>query len=229
MGYVGKVRSGGVNHSVSASLFGYCNSLASEQIKQVTLPDCDALIEGMTIYVHFLYGNSAENPQMNVNGTGAAAIMRQGGGHIGSSDRTAWAANSIVGFLYDGENWVLPWVGTDTDTIYPVATQQANGLMSATDKRRLDGMNANIIAVSNVKTSTWASDSTYSGYTKRASITIAGCTAEYVPLVTFTPKDIIDYTLAPIAKTYTGGVYVYCAGSPGQLTVPSVILFKKVT
>ena len=105
MGFFSKVQIGGVEHSVGASLYGVCASQASAVEKIVIMPDFDELIEGTTVHVKFTNANTAANPTLNVNGTGALPIYRHGVVAPGTSTIQAWAANAVVSFTYDGSAW----------------------------------------------------------------------------------------------------------------------------
>ena len=80
-----------------------CEAAAATAAKSVTLEDF-ALIPGAVIGVKFAYANTAENPTLNVNETGAATItdsvtgISVGKGKMGA--RTHF-------FQYDGESWIL--------------------------------------------------------------------------------------------------------------------------
>ena len=70
---------------------------------------------------------------MNVNGTGAKAIQYRGAAITASY----LSANRVYEFVYDGTAYQL--IGDiDTNSTYNVATSSTNGLMSSTDKTKLD-------------------------------------------------------------------------------------------
>lgn len=107
MGYAGKINIGENTHLIGAALYGTCNTPASTAAKVVTLPDFDTLIEGITIKVKFIYSNTAADPTLNVNGTGALPIYRHGVVPPGTSAYNTWAANAMMSFTYDGTAWRL--------------------------------------------------------------------------------------------------------------------------
>lgn len=91
--------------------------------------------------------------------------------------------------------------------------------------------NASIITATNtsVPVSAWASDTTYTDFPFRAGITIAGCTANHKPDVTFSLTDAVSGNYAPIAESYAGGIYIYAAEKPtAALTIPTITLLKEV-
>ena len=80
-----------------------------------------------------------------------------------------------------------------------------------------------------VSTSSWGStsDSSISGtYPYQASFTLSGATASMMPEVVFKPSDALTYDLAPICKTYAGGIYIYAKTKPtSTITVLSAACF----
>ena len=92
---------------------------------------------GAEVTVKFSQTNTMSNPTLNVGNTGAKAI-RYNGAAIPAS---YLKANKVYRFVYDGTYWQM--VGdVDTNTTYSAASQSAAGLMSAADKKKLDGIAA---------------------------------------------------------------------------------------
>ena len=83
--------------------YGVCSTAANTAAKTVTLDVSGTftLFEGAVIRVKFENSNTAANPTLNVNSTGAKAITRNG-----SDSATSWEAGEIVEFVYDGTEWV---------------------------------------------------------------------------------------------------------------------------
>lgn len=186
----------GVNFDGSADIthYGTCSTVAGTAAKTVTLNGFN-LATGAKVAVKFTVTNTAANPTLNVNGTGAKSIKYRGA--VISTD--ALAANRIYEFIYDGTDYALVGdINTDTnttygnmtgattsaagkaglvpaptagaatrylrsdgtwqippDTTYSDATQSAHGLMSVTDKKKLDGIaeGANKITVDSAMSS----------------------------------------------------------------------------
>ena len=67
-----------------------------------------------------------------------------------------------------------------------------------------------------VQTSAWSADTTYDGYGYRASIAMSNVTSEYVPSVTFGITEAESGNFAPVADTYSGGVYIYAKEQPTE-------------
>lgn len=129
MSYAGGIKINDDSYPIAASLYGTCSTAASTAAKIVSLPSFDALIPGVKIHIKFSYGNTAANPTLNVNGTGALPIYRHGAVSPGTSGAQTWANNAVVDFLYDGDSWMMvePFnlAGIKTDilnAVYPVGS-----------------------------------------------------------------------------------------------------------
>ena len=85
---------------------------------------------------------------------------------------------------------------------------------------------AKVLAFTNktIATSAWASNSTYSGFGFRASVACSGVTANFCPFVIFSPADAQSGKFAPVAVTYSGGVYIYASSKPtATVTIPTIL------
>lgn len=81
-----------------------------------------------------------------------------------------------------------------------------------------------------VLTSAWTSDSTYTAYPYRASVPITGALAIMTPDIVFALADAVLGTLAPIATTYDGGVYIYASAIPSAtINIATITLWKAVS
>lgn len=67
-----------------------------------------------------------------------------------------------------------------------------------------------------VQTSAWSADTTYEGYGYRASIAMSNVTSNYVPSVTFGITEAESGNFAPVADSYSGGVYIYAKEQPTE-------------
>lgn len=103
MGTIAKINAGGSNHLIASSAYGICSTAAATAAKTVNFTDDQAftLIQGTTIHVRFTNTNSANNPTLNVKGTGAKPIHRIGGTVPGTLPATSWVAGEVVSFTYD--------------------------------------------------------------------------------------------------------------------------------
>lgn len=97
MSYIAGINMNGNNNLIGSTLYGTCNTAADVAGKVVLLNDFDRLVTGVTIHVEFNESNTAENPTLNVNSTGAV--------NIGGS--TTWAPKSVVSFTYNGNSWMM--------------------------------------------------------------------------------------------------------------------------
>ena len=89
--------------------YGVCSTAAATAAKTVTLSRGDGftLTTGVTVFIKFTAANTAANPTLNVNGTGAKALMQYGTTAMSTNAQsTGWRANAIVALTYDGTNWI---------------------------------------------------------------------------------------------------------------------------
>lgn len=94
-----------VDHPVTSVLYGTCATAANEAAKVVTCSDFDTLMAGVTIRVKFTNGNSASNPTININSTGAKSVYRFGStAPVGDN---SWEAGSVVELTYDGTSFFM--------------------------------------------------------------------------------------------------------------------------
>lgn len=78
-----------------SNLRGVCSTAAGTAAKTVTIAGLSGLIAGAAVIVKFTNGNTANNPTLNVNGTGAKTVI----------DADSWDAGKSVAFVYDGSKW----------------------------------------------------------------------------------------------------------------------------
>lgn len=75
-----------------------------------------------------------------------------------------------------------------------------------------------------VAVSEWKENSTYEDFPYRAAVTCNGVTANHFPIVVFSPADATSGLFAPVAETYSNGVYIYSKNKPeGTLTIPNIV------
>lgn len=93
-----------INQSV-ANGYATCSTAAGTAAKAATCGNSNfALKQGFNLAVKFTRANTANNPTLNVNGTGAKAIWL-GGSSLTAKD--SWEAGDTVLFVYDGTRWLL--------------------------------------------------------------------------------------------------------------------------
>lgn len=106
------------NGSEDISHYGTCSTAASTAAKTVAVTNYK-LVTGGHVYVKFTVTNSASNPSLNVNGTGAKAIY-----YRGSAISAGYlAANRTYEFIYNGTQYELVGdIDTNTNTTYSAGT-----------------------------------------------------------------------------------------------------------
>lgn len=117
----------GVQFDGSANVhhYGSCSTAAGTAEKAVTLAGF-TLATGARITVRFTVTNTAANPTLNVNSTGAKPIQYRNA----AISAGYLAANRVYEFVYDGAAWELVGdINTDTNTTYGAATTTTAGLV----------------------------------------------------------------------------------------------------
>ena len=86
--------------------YGVCTTASNTAAKTVTVDYSGTLtlFTGMEVRVKFDNATTASSPTLNVNSTGAKAIMLYGTTRAGAN---AWIAGDGVSFRYDGTNWIM--------------------------------------------------------------------------------------------------------------------------
>lgn len=89
-------------------LYGVCSTAAATKAKAVTISNFSSLVNGTTIQVRFENSNTAENPTLNVNSTGAKTIYNYGSSEVGTLQETTWENNAIIDLTYDStlNGWI---------------------------------------------------------------------------------------------------------------------------
>ncbi len=78
-----------------------------------------------------------------------------------------------------------------------------------------------------VAASAFVSDTTYADFPFRASVSLAGVTETMVPEVFFDVPEAMSGNFAPVAKTFSGGVYIYAAEAPSDdITIPTILCWR---
>ena len=112
------------NGTANITHYGTCATAAGTAAKVVSLTGF-TLATGAIVTVKFTVTNTAANPTLNVNGTGAKAIQ-----YRGSAISAGYlAANRVYTFIYDGTNYQLIGdINTDTNTTYSTGTATTAGI-----------------------------------------------------------------------------------------------------
>lgn len=100
--------------------FGTCSTAAATADKTVTISGNInwKLTIGSIIYVKFTYTNTAQNPTLNVNETGAKNILYNTAILTTSNLGYAGTANRYITYVYDGEQYVFAGWSIDSNTTY---------------------------------------------------------------------------------------------------------------
>ena len=112
------------NGTANITHYGSCSTAAATAAKTVSCTGF-TLATGAKITVKFTVTNTAANPTLNVNNTGAKAIF-----YRGSAISAGYLASGrVYTFLYDGTNYELIGdINTDSDTKYNTGTATTAGL-----------------------------------------------------------------------------------------------------
>ena len=153
--------------------FGTCATSRATNAKEVTCSDFVLEAGCTIVVKFTDTAGSAPtsgNITLNINGTGAKNVYNKNNSQMTYAYSGEFRANRYCEFLYDGTNFI--WLNYDSNTTYStitqaeitagtstssrlvtpkllvdnfgkVATQSTNGLMSASDKTKLDGMGSN--------------------------------------------------------------------------------------
>ena len=105
---------------LSGNFYGTSATAGATAEKAVTIPADEHFIlqQGDVIGVVFTNENTANNPTLNVNSTGAKSIKYNGAVVTTSELWTAGEAGILTMFQYDGTNWVWFAHGIDYNTTY---------------------------------------------------------------------------------------------------------------
>ena len=155
------------NGTTAITHYGTCSTAAATAAKTVSLTGF-SLVTGARVLVKFTVTNTAANPTLNVNSTGAKAIM-----YRGSAISAGYlAANRVYEFVYDGTDY--EFIGDyNTNTTYSnmtAATSSADGKAGLVPAPAA-GEQASFLRGDG----TWATPSS-SGITLSSNVTVTGST-----------------------------------------------------
>lgn len=123
------------------AFYGVCSSGESTVSKTVTVQNF-TLKNNATIKIKMTSKNTATNPTLNVNNTGAFPIIRYGTTAVGTSGRTSWDDGCLVEFMFDGSSWVIVGFRQNADYAYSadVSRSTAQCGSSATTSAKVASM-----------------------------------------------------------------------------------------
>lgn len=197
--------------------YGVCSVAAGTAAKTVTV-DNFSLEAGAVVVVKFTYANSAANPTLNVNSTGAKAIYWKGAALASSQ---YWEAGALLSFVYNGTQWDLMGIAKDNNTTYTIPTSlPANGGNADTvdNKHASDFAPASHVGDTTHVTSTekaaWNAKSNFSGsyndLSNKPTILTVGTGASNAAAGNHTHGNITNTgTITSTAVTSATGVLVY--------------------
>lgn len=88
-----KINQSETDYNIASSAYCTCSDSASTVAKTANLQGSSSngftLANGVTIHVKFTNSNTAPNPTLNVNGTGAKSIMRYGTTAVSTNAQTS--------------------------------------------------------------------------------------------------------------------------------------------
>lgn len=89
--------------------YGTCTTAGGTADKVADLEGSEAftLETGSIVMIKMTNVNTASNPTLNVESTGAKSIMRYGTTAASTSANTSWNAGGAVTFVYDGTYWLI--------------------------------------------------------------------------------------------------------------------------
>ncbi len=110
--------------------YGVCETDGSIAEKTITIIDNTAwkLTPGAGIFVKFTNTNSANNPTINVNGTGAKPVWYNTAVLTNAGITVAGSAGRYIHYIFDGTYYVFSGWSVDSNTTYGVVSKTANGL-----------------------------------------------------------------------------------------------------
>lgn len=145
MSYSGKFKDKNNNlHPVTSVLYGTCDTAAATAAKVVTCTDFDSLMTGVTIRVKFTNANTAANPTVNINSTGAKSVYRFG--TTTPVDGDSWTAGEVVELLYDGTSFFM--VGADDLSVKQNVTDNNLTTTSKQVVGAVNELNSNLTSLS---------------------------------------------------------------------------------
>lgn len=96
---------------IRTAAYGSCTTAAGTAAKVAGLVGTAfggpafSLAKGAKVSVYFTNSNTANNPTLNVENTGAKTIRLYGSTNAGTTEATSWKAGELVDFVYDGTYW----------------------------------------------------------------------------------------------------------------------------
>lgn len=207
--------------------YGTCDTAASTVAKVVTLSNYTLVVGGI-VSVKFTYDVPA-SATMNINSKGAKSIY-----HKGAAIKTGVIkAGDTATFIYSTYYYLIA-----IDSATSTATTTTDGLMSSSDKTKLEGVATTyatktevnnkqdkVLKFTNKSASTWVSDSTYSSFPYRCDISCSGVTSDMFAEVVFNIDESTSGNYAPVCETKANIVSIWSSENE-SITIPTIIITK---
>lgn len=207
--------------------YGTCDTAASTVAKVVTLSNYTLVVGGI-VSVKFTYDVPA-SATMNINSKGAKSIYHKGAAITSGVIK----AGDTATFIYSTYYYLIA-----IDRATATATTTTDGLMSSSDKTKLEGVATTyatktevnnkqdkVLKFTNKTASTWVSDSTYSSFPYRCDISCSGVTSDMFAEVVFGLNESINGMYAPLCETKTNVVSIWSMSNV-SIIIPTIIITK---
>lgn len=207
--------------------YGTCDTAASTVAKVVTLSNYSLVVGGI-VSVKFTYDVPA-NATMNINSKGAKSIYHKGAAITSGVIK----AGDTATFIYSTYYYLIA-----IDRATSTATTTTDGLMSSSDKTKLEGVATTyatktevnnkqdkVLKFTNKSASTWISDSTYSSFPYRCDISCSGVTSDMFAEVVFNIDESTSGYYAPLCETKSNIVSIWSSVNE-SITIPTIIITK---
>ena len=104
-----KIKLDDIKENSQPNYYGECTTASATAAKEVTISDVTdfELKKGVTIAVRFIYENTAQNPTLNVNNTGAKQICTKDGNVTDSNISIGGDAHRFMVYMYNGTSWMF--------------------------------------------------------------------------------------------------------------------------
>ena len=99
MGVIANIAAGGTTHKIASTAYAVCSTAGSTAAKVAILSGF-TLIEGITVHIRFTEANTANNPTLNINNTGAKPIYGIHSMRVGNDEFTSWSSGSVISLTY---------------------------------------------------------------------------------------------------------------------------------
>lgn len=167
--------------------------------------------------------------RFGIDGTGAVSSVNgigpDGNGNV-ALDASDVKALPIAGGTMQGpinmNRQTLNGLSNPTSDTQPATKKYADDIGDSAEKKKLSFFNKTVSA------SSFVSNSTYTDYPFRASVSLSGVTSGMIPEVIFAPAEAASGNFAPVADAYNGGVYIYAAEQPSAtIIIPTIICWRE--